>query len=228
MKIWILWWIWAQASSSFYQKLIDALKNTNLIKKNIDYPQIVINHIPAPEILWYGNDNIDDYIKWIRELQFFDPDIVCMICNTIHIYYDQILKETGCKQIINLPLLVKKHLEKFFENIYIVLWTPNSLKNNLYTFQNIQYDNPPEEILTEIERWIINFNVWQDYILTRNILRKYIDMQIAKYWSKVVFIYWCTEIIDLVWSYHNKYINTMDLLWDHIIQQYTDTKQNKP
>ncbi len=59
-KIGILGGIGPEATGHFYLKLIKRLQETGRIKRNTDYPQIIINSIPAPEL-------VDEKIQDINE-----------------------------------------------------------------------------------------------------------------------------------------------------------------
>ena len=51
-KIGILGGIGPEATGEFYNKLIKRLQEKDLIKSNKDFPQIFINSIPAPELIY--------------------------------------------------------------------------------------------------------------------------------------------------------------------------------
>jgi hypothetical protein len=57
VRIGVLGGIGPEATGEFYNKLIAKFQERGLIKTNRDFPQIVINSIPAPELIY---DTISD------------------------------------------------------------------------------------------------------------------------------------------------------------------------
>src|SRR3989344_1847215 len=113
LKIGVLGGIGPEATAEFYSKLIQKLQEKNLIKTNKDYPQIIINSIPAPELIYerISKEDLKPYIRGLKELDKFNPDFIIMVCNTIHLYYDLLQKEIKTKIIDlrkELELYVKK------------------------------------------------------------------------------------------------------------------------
>jgi len=107
-KIGVLGGIGPEATGEFYNKLIQKLQEKGLIKTNRDFPQIVINSIPAPELIHdkITKEELCHYIQGLKELDELGVDFIVMVCNTIHLYYEQLQQE------INTPILdLRKELE---------------------------------------------------------------------------------------------------------------------
>lgn len=69
-KIGILGGIGPEATGGFYLKLISKFQEKKLIRSNRDFPQIIINSIPAPELI-YEKVSIRDlrpYLQGLGEL----------------------------------------------------------------------------------------------------------------------------------------------------------------
>ena len=83
-----------EATGEFYLKLIHKLQEKKLIKSNKDFPQIIINSIPAPELIQnkISNKDLKQYINGLKELDKLKPDFIVMICNTIHLFYNNLQK----------------------------------------------------------------------------------------------------------------------------------------
>lgn len=213
-KIWILWWIWPEASAQFYLKLIERIKKSWAIISNRDFPQIIINNINAPEIIGFGNDDIDDYIIWIKELQIHQPEFVYMVCNTIHAYHQKLTEETDAT-IVNIKNLVDSFLFWLGNRDVCILGTENTIKSWLYSFKEITYISVDSSTQSHIQNAIIKFNSWKDYSFERWVLQKFIyDHQ------NCFFVCACTEMRDIIWieqMTNIDYLETMDLFLDDII-----------
>ena len=68
-KIGILGGIGPEATGEFYNKLIKRLQERGLVKSNRDYPHIIINSIPAPELIYdkISDEDLNPYIKGLKE-----------------------------------------------------------------------------------------------------------------------------------------------------------------
>ncbi len=112
MKIGILGGIGPEATGYFYLNFINKLQKKGMIKSNADYPQIIINSIPAPELIGdVTEEKLEKYIEGLKELDRLKPDIIAMICNTIHAYHGQLQKHSKTP-IIDLNKQVEAYLIK--------------------------------------------------------------------------------------------------------------------
>ena len=130
IKIGILGGIGPEATAEFYSKLIYTLQKEKLIKSNKDYPQIIINSIPAPELIYEKilKEDLKPYIEGLKELDKFNPDFIVMVCNTIHLYYERLQKEVKTP-IIDLRKEVKEYLIK------------NKIKSRLDIFASLTFED---------------------------------------------------------------------------------------
>src|SRR3989344_5219726 len=158
-RIGVLGGIGPEATGEFYHKLIRGLQEKGLIKTNRDFPQIIINSIPAPELIYdkISNAELQPYIDGLEELDEFGVDFIVMVCNTIHLYYSRLQKE------INTPLLdlvgeLKELLKRKEVKSTLIIGTPNTIKQGLYRFKNIKSLEPDEKEMKQLTRAIFNFN----------------------------------------------------------------------
>ncbi len=81
-----------EATGEFYSKLIRSLQEKKLIKNNKDFPHIIINSIPAHELISHkiSDEELKPYIEGLKELDKFGVDFIVMVCNTIHLFYDEL------------------------------------------------------------------------------------------------------------------------------------------
>ena len=66
------------------------LQENGHIKNNKDFPQIIVNSIPAPELIQetVSDSDLTPYVSGLRELDRFGVDVIVMVCNTIHPKFD--------------------------------------------------------------------------------------------------------------------------------------------
>src|SRR3989338_4925854 len=132
IKIGILGGIGPEATAEFYSKLIYTLQKEKLIKSNKDYPQIIINSIPAPELIYEKilKEDLKPYIEGLKELDKFNPDFIVMVCNTIHLYYEALQAEIKTL-ILDLRKEVRDSLEKREIKSCLILGTSSTINRRL-------------------------------------------------------------------------------------------------
>ena len=157
ITIGILGGIGPEATGNFYLKLIAELQKQNLIKSNTDYPRIVVNSIPAPELTSskITAKQLKPYIQGVKELEQYDADFIVMACNTIHLYHDLLQGKVGVP-ILNLREAVRGALDR--SQRVSIFGTPATIENKLYNFDGIKYLNPKGADLKQLSKAIENFN----------------------------------------------------------------------
>jgi aspartate racemase len=142
-KIGILGGIGPQATGYLYNELILKLKNSGKIKSNSDFPNIIINSINAQELTGSKITNLQlkSYIDGIKQLATLEPDFILMACNTIHIYRDILIKESGYTDILSIRNIVENYINNFQDQTFCVLGTKSSVSSGLYDFDNTKYIN---------------------------------------------------------------------------------------
>src|SRR3989338_7494975 len=96
ITIGILGGIGPEATGNFYLKLISEIQKQKLVKSNKDYPRIIINSIPAPELTSKVNKaQLTDYVYGLKSLEKYGADFIVMVCNTIHLYRDSLQREVN-------------------------------------------------------------------------------------------------------------------------------------
>ena len=93
-KIGILGGIGPEATGEFYLNLVSKFQKEGLIKSNKDFPPIIVNSIPAPELIYeeVSDKDLEPYIMGLKELEKFGADFIVMACNTIYLFYDNFLR----------------------------------------------------------------------------------------------------------------------------------------
>ena len=218
MRIGILGGIGPESTAIYYSKFISEFQKRGLINTNKDFPQIIINSIPAPELI---NDKIFEeglkpYIKGLKELDEFGVDFIVMVCNTIHLYYDKLQKE------INTPILdlreeLKKLLKRNGIKSILVIGTPNTIKQGLYKFEDIKYFELTEKEIEQLTDLIFNFNkgIKKEKQIKKvtKICQKYLNEGVE------VIILGCTEFAIMLDKAKFPKINTIDVLVEATINK---------
>lgn len=194
------------------------MQERGLIKINQDYPQIIINSIPAPELIYdkISDKDLEAYIKGLKELDKFGVDFIVMVCNTIHLFYDRLQKEVNTP-ILNLREELKKKLLENYVKKVTILGTPSTIKKGLYEFEEIDYLNPSVEEMEELTNAIFNFNkgVEKDKQIqtVKRICQKYL-----KRGSEIV-VLGCTEFAMMLNNENLQTIDTIDVLAESVVNK---------
>ncbi len=207
MKIGILGGIGPEATAEFYSKLIIELQNRGLIKNNESYPQILINSIPAPELIGdnCSENNLDIYLAGLEQLDAFKPDFIVMICNTIHLFYD-LFKMRIKTPIIDLREEIKNLI--FNKNV-IIFGTPLTI-NKLYPLK----DKLKKIEIAQLSDAIFNFNKGFNKELQIKIVK-----ELAEKYKDYTIVLGCTEIALMLKESCFNVINTIDVLVDATIRK---------
>ena len=195
------------------------MQETGLVKSNIDFPQIIINSIPAPELIFetISEEELMPYVDGLKELDLFKADFIVMVCNTIHLYIDRLQKEIRTS-ILDLKEEIRKYLlENKIESV-LVLGSPNTIKQGLYKFQGINTIEPTEKEMKQLTDSIFNFNKGTDKTVqiekVREICRKYLDE------GAQTVILGCTELAVMLQNENFSKIDPMDVLISSVVKKH--------
>lgn len=192
MKIGVLGGIGPEATGEFYKRLISALQKRRMIKSNSDFPQIIINSIPAEELVCkkINRKTLLPYIKGLKELESFQVDFIVIVCNTIYQFYDYI-QERVKTPILNLKKEVKEHILKKEIKSVVVFGTPLTIESGLYEFDGIKSLYPTHNEINRMSKAILRFNSGYErnnqIRIIENILKRYNNQNIK-------ILSGCTEI----------------------------------
>jgi len=213
-RIGILGGIGPEATGEFYNKLIKKIQEKG-IKNNKDFPQIIINSIPAPELIYdnISEEELKPYIDGLKELDNFGVDFIVMVCNTIYLFYDKLQKE------INTPLLnLKKEMNELLINKNIkstlIIGTPNTIKKGLYKFEGVKTHEPNEDEMKILTNSIFNFNKGDREVIddVKKICNNYLSN------GAETIILGCTEFGVMLDKENIPKINTIDVLVDAVVK----------
>lgn len=220
IRIGVLGGIGPESTAEFYSKLIASMQSKGIIKSNADFPQIIINSIPAPELVYdkISNADLTMYSKGLEELDTAGVDFIVMICNTIHLFYDQLQKEIKTP-ILDLRIEVRKTVQKKRVDPVLVLGTPSTLESGLYDFDGITMVKPSTEDVKVLAKAIFDFNSGLDKEgqgrKVEQICNKYMKSSGAK-----AVILGCTEFGLMLKNGNFDKINTIDVLVESTIERF--------
>ena len=219
IKIGVLGGIGPEATGEFYSKLIKRLQEKRLIASNSDFPQIIINSIPAPELI---NDGISDeelkpYFEGLELLDKTGVDFIVMVCNTIHLFYDNLQGKVRTP-ILDIRAEVKRVIEKKKIKSVLLLGTPSTIKEGLYRFDGINYVELTDSDTKALGRSIFDFNRGFGSTTAADICKKYLktgaDMVILA----------CTEFALMLDKEDMPKISTIDVMVDATIDKFLSLK----
>lgn len=197
--IWVLWWMWPEASSNLYSKIIKYSQNKYNAVQDFDYPPIIIYSLP---LFWFNETGIVDeelvkkqLIDWVKKLEDSWCDLIIIWCNTVHIYFEEMQKSVNIP-IFNIVEETKKQVLNYWYNKVWIFASESTNKLKLYqeNFKEswvkvISPDIEQQNILNNVIEHVMWWNQKiDDIILLKDIARSYI-----KQWAEAI-VMWCTEI----------------------------------
>lgn len=226
IKVGVLGGIGPEATGIFYLKLIEKLQKNGLITRNSDFPQICINSIPAPELIFdkINSADLEMYIKGLKELDLMKPDFIIMVCNTIHLYHKHLQSEITTEIIDLRAEVYKKFKELNIKNVTI-LGTPSTVFLGLYKFKDINYFNPNEDDIRELSNAVFNFNKG----ICKDVQRRKVKSIVEKYLTlgSEIILLACTEFAVMLSDSFIPKLNTIEVLVDCVIERYKQKLRDK-
>ncbi|MFC1754255.1 aspartate/glutamate racemase family protein [Thermoproteota archaeon] len=223
LKIGVLGGIGPEATGEFYNKLISTLQEKGLIKSNKDFPQIIVNSIPAPELIYdtISEEELQPYIDGLKELDSYDVDFIVMVCNTIHLYHERLQKEVKVP-ILDLRKELRDKLQREYVKSVLVIGTPSTIRQGLYRFDDLKCFEPSSEEMSVLTESIFEFNKGID---KENQTKKARDI-CEKYLSKGAgtVVLGCTEFAVMLGDEDMPTINTIDVLVESAVLRFMSNK----
>jgi|SRR3989344_4104362 len=221
-KIGILGGIGPEASIYFYSEIIRRLRERGAIHRNADYPQIIITSINAPELvsMEVTDEMLAPYVGGIKELALLKPECIIMACNTIHLFRDRLIKQSGYTNISDISLVVATALEKSPGTI-CVLGTAATVTSDLYALAGRDFSNPDENELKEIGEVVVSYNATGEMAKNKEVLLRIAENHRNK--GAGIFIAGCTEVSELLRGEKTiTLIDTLELLIEDTLHRVVD------
>lgn len=209
----------------FYNLLIDKLQKSGHIHSNIDFPNIVINSIPAPELTSADipDSLIAPYIDGLKLLQSLNPDLIFMICNSIHVYFDTVKKASGATNLISIRDGVQKRLERYKDHTLCILGMPSTVNSGLYNYESLHYVNPDSEDLKQLGEMVNQYNALGNRELAAKTLSNIISKKKTE--GADVFLLACTEVSAIAKHIPDTlFEDTLEIMADFILDQFLSWK----
>lgn len=200
-----------EATGLFYNKFIRLLQERGVINSNKDYPHIIINSIPAPELIYdaISDEDLKDYVAGLKELDSLNVDFIVMVCNTIHLFYEKLQKQIKTP-ILDLRKAMKSALYKNKVSKVTVMGTSSTVKKGLYDFEGIRCLNPSDNEISRLMAAIFNFNKGIEKEKQVTAVKKVCEKYLKK--GSEFIILGCTEFATMLAKEHFQKIDTIDVL----------------
>ncbi|MBD3362075.1 amino acid racemase [Candidatus Woesearchaeota archaeon] len=202
-KIGILGGIGPESTAELYLRIIQKAQ-TKGVRRNTDYPHIIINSIPAPE-LFSKNPNLKPYIQGFKALEKAGAKKILIACNTAYLLLNTFQKTTKIP-IINLRREVKK---KLTAQKILILGTHNTIKQGLFRFSGKKYIELTDSEIKKLDKAIFELNQGKNKkkneLFVINLAKKY-----SKKADKILVA--CTELSVALKNQKLPIIDTMDIL----------------
>ncbi len=229
LKIGVLGGIGPEATGNFYLKLIKKLQSEGLVRKNQDFPQIFINSIPAPELIFNKLDKVEvePYLQGLRELDSIHPDFIVIVCNTIHLFHKELQSKIK-SPLIDLRKEVEQEIKRLKIKNITVMGTPSTISLGLYNFKGVNYLNPNKEEMEILSATVFNFNQGIDRGAQKNKVEQIAKKYLLLGSERVVL--GCTELAVMLEKMDAPRLNTIDVLVDAVVRkckENTNSEKNK-
>lgn len=220
VRIGILGGIGPESTAAFYRQLIMRLQKRGLINSNEDFPQIIINSVPAPELLLdeITDANLSSYVDGLKQLDAFGVDFIVMVCNTIHLFYEELQGKIKTP-ILDLREEVRKTIDREKVAGFLILGTHETIRRGLYNFDGVKCIEPNKKEETVLADAIFDFNRG----MNRNRQKRNVEMICAKYLETKrvgTIVLGCTELALMIGKTKYKTVNTLDVLTNATIRGF--------
>lgn len=217
LRIGVLGGIGPESTAVFYTRLIEKLQATGLIKSNTDFPQIIINSVPAPELISGNHRAIRHYERGLKELDSFGIDFIVMVCNTVHLFLPR-LQRCVKTRILDLREEVHRELKKRKISQVAVLATENTIKQRLYEFDNLTTIRLETTDIKALNNAIIKFNIGKEKRKQRLICERIAEKCYDN--GAQLIVLGCTELAVMLEKCRIPSLNTIDVLVYAVIREY--------
>ena len=216
----ILGGIGPESSAIFYQRLIKIIQERHLVRNNVDYPRIIINSIPAPELfLEKTKDQLSGpYLEGVKDLNKEKLDLIVIVCNTAYKYLEEFNKISKAP-LLNLIEEVKNRLN--YKQKYYLLGSSLTIKSKIFSFENIDISCPNNAELKLIDDVIFSYNKSANVCAAKKDLMKIVKKH-QKEGKK--FILGCTEISLLLEKELPDKIDTFEVMLGSTLEKLQNAR----
>lgn len=219
------------ASAYFYKLLIKKSTEEYGAKNNDDYPEIVIDSVPVPDFISDTNNLAvakEILISRVKALNNFGCNIIAMACNTGHLLYQDLAKNSEVPFVSLIELVCQKAKNNGMEKVGL-LATETTIKMQLYHSilkqDGVEVINPDDNFLKkqeEIIRFVIANGETKEF---ENVLSD-MTSKFIKDNNLDGVILGCTEL-PLVFPNckFKNVIDSLDVLADHLLKNFYGSRE---
>lgn len=214
------------ASAYFYKLLIKKSTEDYKAKNNDDYPEIVVDSVPVPDFISDTkrlSEAKKTLISRVKALNNFGCNTIAMACNTGHLLYQDLVKNSQVPFMSLIELVCLKAKDRGMKKVGLMA-TKTTIKTQIYhkvlKKEGIEVINPDNNFLKkqeEIIRYVIANGETKKF---EGVLSGMTDMFIKDNNLDGV-ILGCTEL-PLVFpnGKFNNVIDSLDVLADHLLKNF--------
>jgi len=219
------------ASAFFYKLLIKKSTEEYGAKNNDDYPEIVIDSVPVPDFI----SDIDHLtaakeilISRVKALNNFGCNIIAMACNTGHLLYSDLAKNSEVPFVSLIEIVCQKAKNSGMKRVGLMA-TETTIKMQLYhkilEEEGIKVITPDKALIKKQED-VIRF------VIANGETKKF-DGVLSDMANKFVkdndldgVILGCTELPLVFPSYKfRNVIDSLDVLADHLLKNFYGSRE---
>jgi aspartate racemase len=199
MSLGVLGGIGPESTGQFYSELIRIFQAEFRPNANTDFPRILVNSIPAPDLISAERDGkvLKEYGDGLRDLEAWAADVAIVACNSAYCYFDEITRDLTIP-VINVRETVLKALQKLKVQRIALIASSTTLRNDLYRFDEYSYtafsDSDQRRIADTIEQYNLGRASEADLEFVRALAR-------ASVQNGDVVLAGCTEIHAILKGY---------------------------
>lgn len=123
-----------QASAAIHKLIVDKAAANFAASRGTDFPEIIVHSIPVPEFM-SNRSNMTEAHKMLRrainQAKRYRPSVVVMACNTAHLLFDELKKETRAPMVSLIDIVCKEVAAQDVKSLGL-LASPTTLATKLY------------------------------------------------------------------------------------------------
>lgn len=221
-KIGILGGLGPESTGDLYLRLIQRFQERFKPSSNTDYPHIVINSIPAQELIANPDQGIlRQYHEGLKELERSDVDIILIACNTAYCFLESFQNDIKVP-ILDLPEKVRAVIHNNAVQSIILLGTQTAYQYGLYSFNDVKIVIPTQAEIKDLSRAIHNLNIAYE----SETQRRFIELLYQKYVKDSdCVILGCSEVASVLRE-RDKVIDPFDIMIDSALDFITLPSKN--
>lgn len=202
-----------EASAYFYSRLIEKYQALVKPKNNTEYPHLIINNIPAPDLIALKPNEappLEMYVEGLRLLEKAGAGRIAIVCNTAHVFLRELQRSTRVS-IMSLPELVRAEIGRRKYKKVAILGTSTAARSGLYQFpetETLALSTVQQEKLDEVIR---RYNVGGDSAGLKYDFQAMLDSFRSQQAGVVL---GCTELSMLCENLESRIIDPLELLID--------------